>query len=82
MLYLKTLREHRVLVDANRELRYPSFVTDTFDKDEYNKAFQLGEEAFKNGKTIDDNPYLDEIYPNKTLIDKWEEGYLSGEINA
>jgi hypothetical protein len=45
---------------------------------EYNEeddAFKQGYKAFEEEKSIEDNPYKEDLYPNSNLIDTWNLGF-------
>ncbi len=80
MKYLKTFEQLKNS-NTNCELLFPSYETSPFDIDERNKAFKEGSQAFSDGKNIHDNPYVDQAYPIKDLIDSWNDGFNNKELN-
>jgi hypothetical protein len=51
--------------------------TDTSEEE----AFDIGLKAFNSELTINDNPYIEQQYPNSKLIKAWIDGFHHGQRN-
>ena len=60
----------RDILSANKAFAYKNI-----EYDEEDKAFKQGYKAFEEGKSIEDNPYKEDLYPNSNLINAWELGF-------
>lgn len=67
--------------DYEKDTGFNTFPMDSFEVNDEQKAFNEGEKAFNDGANIEDNPYIDQQYPNTNLIKRWEEGWNNGSKN-
>ncbi len=67
--------------DFTKDTGFNSYPLDSFSINDEERAFKLGEKAFNDDVEISENPYLQEQYPNSTLIKKWEDGWNTAQLN-
>jgi hypothetical protein len=65
------------ILSGNRAFAYKSI-----EYDEEDKAFKLGIKAFEEEKSLEDNPYKEDLYPDSNLIKAWELGFLTAQKNS
>ncbi len=78
---VKQIYKGNIGTDFTNDTGANSYPMNSFEVNDEDKAFTEGEKSFSEGKDINENPYIDQQYPNTTLIKKWEDGWNNGLKN-